>query len=110
MTFLILRLKIRKFAQQMFIFFFFPDQVYLGWEELAFPRQKADPSEFYKGSLWIFSATLPRPPNITFCLESGLFNKKNFCDSGRDENAQPGQAIYTVCTFALSCNCWVAPF
>ena len=51
MTFLILRLKIRKFAQQMFIFFFFPDQVYLGWEELAFPRQKADPSEFYKGSL-----------------------------------------------------------
>ena len=32
-------------------FFFFPDQVYLGWEELAFPRQKADPSEFYKGSL-----------------------------------------------------------
>ena len=52
MTFLILRLKIRKFAQQMFIFFFFfSDQVYLGWEELAFPRQKADPSEFYKGFL-----------------------------------------------------------
>ena len=24
---------------------------YLGWEELAFPRQKADPSEFHEASL-----------------------------------------------------------
>ena len=31
--------------------FFLSDQVYLGLEELAFPRQKADPSEFYKGFL-----------------------------------------------------------
>ena len=76
MTFLILRLKIRKSVQQMFFFFPPLTKCYLGWEELAFPRQKADPSEFHEASLWIFRATLPRPPNITFCLESGLFNKK----------------------------------
>lgn len=63
--------------------------MYLGWEELAFPRQKADPSEFYTRVLSESSKVTLLPLHITFGLESGLFSiKKNFWDPGRDENAQ----------------------
>ena len=73
-TFLILRLKIRKFVKQMLLIS--SDEMYLGCEELAFPKHKTDPRNLYEASLRIFSATLLHPPNITFCLESGLSTKK----------------------------------
>lgn len=60
MTFLILRPKIGKFVGQMLLIS--SDEMYLGCEELAFPKHKTDPSNLYEASLLIFSATLLHPP------------------------------------------------